>query len=85
MRTEAVRLRVVLYNPRAVFWTMLVAVGSALDPARYDVVLVDGRLETNPLRWPASVVSRWRVQRNFYALPLEKALMEGLRPAQRLS
>jgi radical SAM superfamily enzyme YgiQ (UPF0313 family) len=37
------------------------------------------------LRWPLSVVSRWRVRRNFYALPVEKALMERLRPAQRLS
>ena len=40
--------KVVLYNPRAVFWTMplaLVAVGSALDRERYEVVVVDGRLE----------------------------------------
>src|SRR5262245_1295166 len=45
------RPRVVLYNPRAVFWTMplaLVAVGSAIDRNRYDVVIVDGRLETDP-------------------------------------
>ncbi len=47
------RPRVVLYNPRAVFWTMplaLVAVGSALDRSRYDVVIVDGRLEADPVR-----------------------------------
>jgi anaerobic magnesium-protoporphyrin IX monomethyl ester cyclase len=46
------RQKVVLYNPRCVFWTMplaLVAVGSALDPARYEVVIVDGRLEPDPL------------------------------------
>ena len=46
------RRRVVLYNPRAVFWTMplaLLAVGSALDPARFEVVIVDGRLEADPL------------------------------------
>jgi len=45
------RHRVVLYNPRAVFYTMplaLVAVGSHLDPERYDVVIVDGRLEADP-------------------------------------
>jgi radical SAM superfamily enzyme YgiQ (UPF0313 family) len=39
--------RVVLYNPRAVFWTMplgLIAVGSALDRDRIDVRIVDGRL-----------------------------------------
>ncbi|MCC7361378.1 MAG: B12-binding domain-containing radical SAM protein [Anaerolineales bacterium] len=45
------RPRVVLYNPQAVFWTMplaLLAVGSALDPARYEVVIVDGRLEADP-------------------------------------
>jgi len=46
------RQKVVLYNPRCVFWTMplaLVAVGSALDPARYEVVIIDGRLEADPL------------------------------------
>jgi anaerobic magnesium-protoporphyrin IX monomethyl ester cyclase len=45
------RRRVVLYNPRAVFYTMplgLLAVGSHLDPSRYEVVIVDGRLETDP-------------------------------------
>lgn len=47
------RRRVVLYNPRAVFWTLplgCVAVGSALDPERYEVVVVDGRLEAQPMR-----------------------------------
>jgi radical SAM superfamily enzyme YgiQ (UPF0313 family) len=47
------RRRVVLYNPRAVFYTMplaLVALASALDRARYDVVIVDGRLEPDPIR-----------------------------------
>ncbi len=42
------RHKVVLYNPPAVFWTMplaLLAVGSALGRDRYDVVVVDGRLE----------------------------------------
>ncbi len=41
-----------LYNPQAVFWTMplgLLAVGSALDPALYDVKIVDARLEHDPL------------------------------------
>ena len=44
--------RVVLYNPRAPFYTMplaLIAIGSALDRARYDVVLIDGRLEDDPI------------------------------------
>jgi anaerobic magnesium-protoporphyrin IX monomethyl ester cyclase len=44
MRTH----RVVLYNPRAPFFTMplgLVAIGSALDRSRFEVVVVDGRLE----------------------------------------
>ncbi len=47
------RRKVILYNPRAVFWTMplaLVAVGSALDRTKYDVIVVDGRLETEPVR-----------------------------------
>jgi anaerobic magnesium-protoporphyrin IX monomethyl ester cyclase len=47
----SVRRRVVLYNPTCVFWTMplaLVAVGSALDRTRYEVVVIDGRLEQDP-------------------------------------
>jgi anaerobic magnesium-protoporphyrin IX monomethyl ester cyclase len=46
------RPRVVLYNPRAVFFTMplaLVAIASALDRDRIDVVIVDGRLEKDPI------------------------------------
>ena len=46
------RRRVVLYNPQAVFFTMplgLVAVGSHLDPERWEVVVVDARLEKDPL------------------------------------
>jgi anaerobic magnesium-protoporphyrin IX monomethyl ester cyclase len=42
------RQKVVLYNPEAVFHTMplsLVAVGSNLDPERYDVRVIDARLE----------------------------------------
>ena len=45
------RQRIVLYNPRAVFYTMplaLLAVGSHLDPERYEVVIVDARLERDP-------------------------------------
>jgi anaerobic magnesium-protoporphyrin IX monomethyl ester cyclase len=45
------RRRVVLYNPRAVFYTMplaLLAVGSHLDPERYEVIVIDGRLERDP-------------------------------------
>lgn len=41
------RHKIVLYNPDAVFWTMplaLLAVGSALDRERYEIVIVDGRL-----------------------------------------
>src|SRR5215216_2648161 len=43
---------IVLYNPRAPFFTMplaLVAIGSAIDRARYDVTIVDGRLEADPI------------------------------------
>ncbi len=48
---RAGRRKVVLYNPNAVFFTMplaLIAIGSALDPTRYEVVIVDGRLEDDP-------------------------------------
>lgn len=47
------RPRVVLYNPRAVFFTMplaLVALASALDREKVEVVIVDGRLEADPVR-----------------------------------
>jgi len=39
----------------------------------------------HPLARPLQVVSRWRVQRDFYHFPLEKGLMERLHPAPRLS
>ena len=45
------RHKVVLYNPMAVFFDMplaLLAIGSALDPASYDVVIVDARIENEP-------------------------------------
>ena len=44
--------KVVLYNPRAVFYTMplaLIAIASALDRDRIDVVIIDGRLEADPI------------------------------------
>ena len=47
------KLKILLYNPQAVFYTMplgLLAVGSNLDPARFEVIIVDGRLEAEPLR-----------------------------------
>jgi anaerobic magnesium-protoporphyrin IX monomethyl ester cyclase len=53
------RRRVVLYNPRAVFHRMplaLLAVGSALDPDRLDVQIVDGRLEPDPVRRVAELI-----------------------------
>jgi anaerobic magnesium-protoporphyrin IX monomethyl ester cyclase len=46
------RQKIVLYNPKAVFHTMplaLVALGSCLDPSRFDVRIIDGRLEADPL------------------------------------
>ena len=46
------RHKVVLYNPKSVFWTMplgLIAVGSSLDPARFEVKIVDARLLDDPV------------------------------------
>jgi anaerobic magnesium-protoporphyrin IX monomethyl ester cyclase len=51
-RTDGPRQKVLLYNPKAVFHTMplaLLALGSALDPARFDVRIIDGRLDPDPL------------------------------------
>src|SRR3990170_5117439 len=47
------RVKIVLYNPRAVFFTMpvsLMAIGSQLDPDVYEVVTIDGRLEPDPIK-----------------------------------
>src|SRR5277367_6206869 len=44
------RLKVVLYNPQAVFYTMplaLLAIGSELDPDLYEVVIVDARIDAD--------------------------------------
>ena len=44
------RLKIVLYNPQAVFFTMplaLLAIGSELDPELHEVVIIDGRLEAD--------------------------------------
>jgi radical SAM superfamily enzyme YgiQ (UPF0313 family) len=52
-QTAQRRPRVVLYNPRAVFYTMplaLVALASSLDRERVEVVIIDGRLEADPSR-----------------------------------
>jgi len=52
-RSGKCRTKIVLYNPRAVFFTMplaLMAIGSELDPELYEVVIVDGRLEPDPER-----------------------------------
>jgi radical SAM superfamily enzyme YgiQ (UPF0313 family) len=46
------RHSIVLYNPRAVFYTMplaLLAIGSRLDPSQFAITIVDGRLESDPI------------------------------------
>src|SRR5439155_21518177 len=48
----AMKRRVVLYNPAAEFYTMplaLLAIGSHLNRERYEPVIVDGRLEPDPV------------------------------------
>ena len=37
------------------------------------------------VRWPLQRLARWRCKRDFYGLPLEKRLVERLRPMPRLS
>ena len=44
--------KIVLYNPSSVFYTMplaLVALGSCIDQSRFEVLIVDGRLEADPV------------------------------------
>ncbi len=58
----ASRRKIVLYNPHAVFFTMplaLLAVGSDLDPERFEVVIIDGRLDPDAEdTWSASCAMR---------------------------
>ncbi|MCU0435974.1 MAG: B12-binding domain-containing radical SAM protein [Bacteroidia bacterium] len=52
---------VVLYNPDAVYYTMplaLLAIGSYLDAAKYEVVIIDGRLEKDPFPKIAAALGR---------------------------
>lgn len=56
-RSKGARLKVVLYNPQAVFFTMplaLLAIGSELDPEVYEVVIIDGRLDPDAEKTVAS-------------------------------
>jgi len=42
------RHKVILYNPRSVFYTMplaLLAIGAYLDPERFEVIILDGRMD----------------------------------------
>ena len=44
--------KILLYNPIAVFFDMplaLLAIGSVLDPEKYEVIIVDGRIDKDPL------------------------------------
>jgi len=44
--------KILLYNPIAVFFDMplaLLAIGSVLDPEKYEVIIVDGRIDEKPL------------------------------------
>ncbi len=45
--------KVILYNPVAVFYDMplaLLSIGSMLDQAHYEVIIIDGRVDKNPLQ-----------------------------------
>jgi anaerobic magnesium-protoporphyrin IX monomethyl ester cyclase len=53
MNSGKSRRKVVLYNPQAVFFTMplaLLAIGSELDPERYEVITIDARLDPDAER-----------------------------------
>ena len=47
------RKKVLLYNPKAVFFDMplaLLSIGSVLDSTKYEVIIIDGRIEKNPIQ-----------------------------------
>jgi radical SAM superfamily enzyme YgiQ (UPF0313 family) len=39
----------------------------------------------NPLRWPVQTLARWRVEHRAYGLPVDRKLIEWLKPAPALS
>jgi hypothetical protein len=39
----------------------------------------------NPLRWPVRALSRWRVEHRAYAWPVDRKLIEWLKPSPALS
>lgn len=46
------RKKILLYNPKAVFFDMplaLLAIASAIDQEKYEVIIIDGRLEEKPV------------------------------------
>ncbi len=46
------RQKIILYNPKAVFYTMplaLLAIASNIDSQKYDVIIIDGRIENDPI------------------------------------
>ncbi|WP_299136646.1 radical SAM protein [uncultured Tenacibaculum sp.] len=47
-----IKKTIILYNPNAVFYTMplaLLAIGSYLDSEKYNIIIIDGRLESDPM------------------------------------
>jgi hypothetical protein len=70
------RLKVVLYNPRAVFFTMplaLLAIGSELDP------------EVSRGKRLLQQLARYRCDKDNYRWPVEMLFTRWLVPAQTLS
>lgn len=52
MKSTTKKRKIVLYNPKAVFYTLplsLMAIGSALDRERYEIKIIDARLESDPI------------------------------------
>ncbi len=52
MQLDLRRKKVVLYNPKALFFDMplaLLAIGSMLDAEQYEVVIIDARIEADPV------------------------------------
>jgi hypothetical protein len=41
--------------------------------------------QTGRWRWPLRAAARWRCNRDWFSLPIEKAVVEWLRPPQRVS
>lgn len=91
------RHKIVLYNPKSVFFAMplsLLAVGISgpwVTPAKYELIekfKFYNRIAWNRRKWwysPLQKLAQWRCKNDYYKIPLDKIIIESLKPQPELS